>query len=240
MISVILNVYKRPHMLERQIEAVLNQSVPIHPTDIHVWYNESGIDQPDPEDVRINTYRCNWNTKFFGRFTIPMLCRTKYIAVFDDDNLPMENWFRSCVHTINQPESNGILGGTGVTINGNSQTKAGWNGDHLDDTTRVDFVGQSWFFRREWAKYMWYEDPITWDNGEDIMFSYLSQKYGNINTFVPPHPEKDKSLWSTDYKTAWDEGRDRSASWRKAGHRDVRHNIQVHCARNGWNTVHGL
>jgi hypothetical protein len=228
-------------MLERQIEAVLNQSIPVHPTDIHVWYNESGIDQPDPKDVRINTYRCNWNTKFFGRFTLPHLCRTKYIAIFDDDNLPMENWLRSCLHTINQEETNGILGGTGVTLEGtNSVTKIGWNGSHLDRTSRVDYVGQTWFFRREWAKYMWYEEPTTRDNGEDITFSYLAQKHGGINTFVPPHPESDKSVWSTDFKTAWDEGRDSNASWRLKNHLDVRYKMMESYVRAGWETVNSI
>ena len=96
-------------MLERQIEAVLDQTVHVHPKDIHVWYNESGVDNRDPKDNRINTYRCNWNTKFFGRFTIPLMCKSEYIAVFDDDNLPMSDWFKNCLETINNPETNGIL-----------------------------------------------------------------------------------------------------------------------------------
>ena len=34
MISVILNVYKRPYTLESQIESILNQSVEIKPENI--------------------------------------------------------------------------------------------------------------------------------------------------------------------------------------------------------------
>jgi hypothetical protein len=37
------------------------------------------------------------------------------------------------------------------------------------------------------------EKPTTWDNGEDIQFSYLAQKYGNVQTYCPPHPPNDKS-----------------------------------------------
>jgi glycosyltransferase involved in cell wall biosynthesis len=40
MISVILNVYKRPYTLEKQIESILNQSIEIKPENIHVWYNK--------------------------------------------------------------------------------------------------------------------------------------------------------------------------------------------------------
>ena len=244
MISVILNVYKRPHMLDKQIDAVLSQSVEVKAEDIHVWYNPSGVDQPLPANKKVNTYHSSWNTKFFGRFTIPLLCKTEYVAIFDDDNLPMEHWFRSCLHTMS--EHNGILGGTGVRIhNGRKKnrmhiTKAGWNGDHLDHTDRVDYVGQAWFFRQAWSKYLWYETPRTWDNGEDIMFSYLAQKYGGINTFVPPHPEGDKSVWSTDYNTAWDEGRDGNASWRIKSHTGVRDDIHQWCIDNGWDTLNKL
>lgn len=236
MISVILNVYKRPHMLERQIESVLNQTMPVLPVDIHVWYNEAGVDQPPPADQRIKTYRSNWNTKFHGRFMIPLICRNPYIAIFDDDNLPGKRWFENCINVINREETNGILGGTGVFVNGGRE-KIGWNGVHSDKTERVDFIGQTWFFRKEWAKYMWYEEPVCWDNGEDIMFCYLAQKYGDINTFVPPHPESDTDYWSTDYKTAWDQGRDKNASWRKGGHRRVRSEIYDECIKRGWKVL---
>jgi len=238
-------------MLNRQIEAILDQTIGVEPEDIHVWYNPSGVFQDIPKNRKVNTYASSWNTKFFGRFTIPMLCRTNYIAVFDDDNIPMPGWFESCLNVINEEETNGILGGVGITILSKETYKksgvtrlpienTGWNGYHLDETVRVDYVGQTWFFRREWAKYMWWEDPVTWDNGEDIMFSYLSQKYGGINTFVPPHPEGVPEIWSTDFKTAWDAGRDSNASWRKKGHTSTRDLVHLHCIENGWETVHGL
>ena len=238
-------------MLNRQIEAILDQTIGVEPEDIHVWYNPSGVFQDIPKNRKVNTYASSWNTKFFGRFTIPMLCRTDYIAVFDDDNIPMPGWFESCLNVINEEETNGILGGVGITILSKETYKksgvtrlpienTGWNGYHLDETVRVDYVGQTWFFRREWAKYMWWEDPVTWDNGEDIMFSYLSQKYGGINTFVPPHPEGVPEIWSTDFKTAWDAGRDSNASWRKKGHTPTRDLVHLHCIDNGWKTVHGL
>ena len=55
--------------------------------DIHVWYNKSDVVQYFPIDKDIKIYVCNWNTKFFGRFTIPLLIKTPYIALFDDDIL---------------------------------------------------------------------------------------------------------------------------------------------------------
>jgi len=237
-ISVILNVYKRPDTLEKQIEAILNQSIRIKPENIHVWFNNSGIDQYLPEDEKINTYECNWNTKFFGRFTIPLLCRTEYIAMFDDDILPQKDWFKNCLDSMSKQE--GIYGGSGILQHSNGyvpHTKVGWNGTNSSSIERVDLVGHAWFFKQEWSKYLFYEKPFTWDNGEDIMFSYLAQKYGNINTFVPPHPVDNKNLWSCDVDYGWRVGSDENSSWKISNHLDLRNETTIHCIKNGWKTV---
>lgn len=243
MISVILNVYKRSHMLEKQIQAIKDQSIPIKPENIHVWYNRSDVAQYLPADRNIKTYICNWNTKFFGRFTIPLLIRTPYVASFDDDILPQKDWLQNCLQTIEKPETNGILGGSGVILKAKSYLpfdKVGWNGQHLNETKRVDLVGHAWFFRQEWCKYLWYEKPFTWDNGEDIMFSFLTQKYAGINTFVPPHPERNINLWSSDFKIGNEVGSDDNASWLKGSHYGERDKICSYCVDNGWKTVNNI
>lgn len=240
MVSVVLNVYRRPDMLERQIEAIKNQSVEIKSEDIHVWYNKSGIGQIYPKDEKIRTYICNWNTKFFGRFTIPLLIKTPFVAIFDDDMQPPKDWIQNCLDTIKKEEFNGILGGSGVLLNRKAYlpyNKVGWNGIHSIKAERVDLVGHAWFFRQEWIKYLWYEKPISWDNGEDIMFSFLAQKHGGINTFVPPHPDNAKNLWCTDPFVGNSVGSDKHASWRISNHLQVRNQIVAHCIDNGWETV---
>ena len=243
MISVVLNVYKKPHMLETQINAVLNQSVEVKPENIHVWYNKSDVAQYAPKNKSINTYYANWNTKFFGRFTVPVLIRTPFVAMFDDDLVPQKDWFKSCMETIEKEETNGILGGSGVAVKVKGyhpHEKIGWNGTHYNETKRVDLVGHAWFYRQEWAKYIWYEKPYTWDNGEDIMFSFLAQKYGDINTFVPPHPDANKNIWCTDPGIGWKVGSDQNSSWRIGSHINVRNKICSYCIDNGWKTVHNI
>jgi hypothetical protein len=163
--------------------------------------------------------------------------------MFDDDTIPQRDWLKNCLETIEKSEYDGILGGSGVILKGKSYQpfeKVGWNGKHLDTPARVDLVGHAWFFRQEWAKYLWYEKPFTWDNGEDIMFSYLAQKYGNINTFVPPHPESNKELWSSDIRTGNEIGNDINASWTKNAHYSQRDNVCIHCINNGWKTVNNI
>lgn len=243
MISVILNVYKRQYALEKQIEAIKNQSVSIKSENIHIWYNKSDVAQYFPKNKEIKTYLCNWNTKYWGRFTIPLLLTTPYIALFDDDTIPGKDWLKNCLETIENPETNGILGGSGVILLEKKyvpQNNVGWSSKHLDVTTRVDLVGHAWFFRQEWTKYFWYEKPFTWNNGEDIMFSYLAQKYGNINTFVPPHPENNKNLWSSDFNFGTEIGSDSNASFKLASHYGERDKICEYCINNGWKTVNNI
>lgn len=247
MISVILNVYKRPEMLGKQIKAVLNQSVPIKPENIHVWYNtpdDVNIEQFLPDDENIRTYECSWNTKFWGRFSIIPMLKTEYVAMFDDDIIPSPNWFQNCLTTIQNPATCGILGGSGVIINANGNyvpnIKIGWNGIHSNEVKEVDLVGHAWFFKQAWGKYLWYEKPYSFDNGEDIMFSYQCQKYGNIKTFVPPHPENNLDIWCTDPAIANSVGSDNNASWRKGNHLNLRSEICQYCKRNGWRIINGI
>lgn len=242
-ITVILNVYKRPYMLEEQIKAIKNQSIPINSENIHIWYNDSDVQQFLPNDEKIKTYECSWNTKFWGRFMIPLLVDTEYIAIFDDDTIPQKDWFKNCLETINNPNTNGILGGIGVILDGKGYRKnhkIGWNAAHSNNTEQVDLVGHAWFFRQEWSKYIWYEKPFSWNNGEDIMFSYLAQKYGGINTYVPKHPENQTNLWCNDLEIGQRIGSDENASWLKSNHYQDRENICIYCINNGWKTVNNI
>ena len=241
-ISVVLNVYNRHYALEKQIECIKNQSIPIKSENIHIWYNKSDDGEPQalPQDPNIRTYQCNWNTKFFGRFTLPLLVKTPYIALFDDDTMPGKDWLKSCMETINKPETNGILGTTGVILHRKAYVpcnKIGWNSENNINTGRVDLVGHAWFFRQEWTKYLWMEKPASWDNGEDIMFSYLAQKYGGVNTFVPPHPKTNMDIWGNDLRIYKGEGSDKHSTYRKGGHTQIRNQVCLQCINNGWDTV---
>lgn len=233
-ISVILNIYKRPENVLKQLNKILELG--ILPENIYVWYNDN-LDF-DLKNDKIKIYKSSWNTKFWGRFMISLLINTKYVALFDDDILPSNKWFDNCINSINKQE--GLYGGSGVRLIKdfyNPNSKVGWNGLHSDKIEEVDLVGHAWFFKQEWSKYLWYEKPYSWDNGEDIMFSYLLQKHGNIKTFVPPHPENNKELWCTDYKFAFESGNDDNASFKKTNHYNLRNEIVKHCINNGWNTI---
>ena len=193
-VTVILNSYRRPYNLKMQIDAIKNQTV--KPKQIWLWVNahddNEGFDYSNLGVDRI--FKNDYNWKFYGRFAAALLADTDYVAIFDDDTIPGSKWFENCFTTMKTSE--GILGSAGVTLNSDryvDHVRCGWPSNN-EETTRVDLVGHAWFFKRDWLQYLWREKPTTWDNGEDIQFSYLAQKYGNIQTFCPPHPPEDKSV----------------------------------------------
>ena len=202
MITVILNCYKRPEYLKEQIESIENQT--IKPKEIWIWYNNPEDSEQIDLSKEFGEYKIitsNHNFKFHGRFALGLLAQTEYVVFFDDDTIPGERWFENCLNTLEQT-GDALIGTAGVLFTGEMDTynysrnvKIGWNGGNYNHITKVDLVGHSWFLRKENLKYLFYEEPMTWDNGEDIQLSYLALKYGNIETYVPPHPQEDETLW---------------------------------------------
>ena len=237
-ITVILNCYKRPEHLQEQIQAVRDQTVV--PTDIWIWYNkpEDG-EQYDLSALGCKVVSSNHNFKFHGRFAFGLLAQTEYVAFFDDDTIPGPEWFRNCLDTI-EGGYDGILGTTGIYLQSglyNPHSKIGWNGVNSKDTIEVDLVGHAWFMKKDYLRYMWYEEPVTWDNGEDIQLSYLAYKHGRVKTYVPPHPSDDQSGWGSQYKKGAEYGNDKVASHKKANHSPLRDKIVASNIKNGYITV---
>lgn len=201
-ITAILTCYKRPHLLVEQIKVLQNQTVP--PKDIWVWINEPEEHSFDYSEIKrsidvlgVKIFDSNHNWKFFGRFAAAMLADTEYIAIYDDDTMPGKKWHQNCLETMG--ERPGILGGIGVVLPGEryyGHRRVGWSAPNAE-IEQVDLVGHAWFFKSEWMQYFWREKPYTWENGEDIHFSYTAQKYGGIKTYVPPHPVGDKDMFSS-------------------------------------------
>lgn len=237
-ITVILTAYRRAKYLADQIEALRNQTVP--PDEIWVWSNRSEEDLIDVSHLADRVIVSNSNYLFWGRFALANLVRTEYVAFFDDDVLPEPRWFESCLNTIEQGHD-GILGGSGVILPAaggySNKNKAGWNGLHSDQVVEVDLVGHAWFMRKGYLKYMWFEEPIHWDNGEDIHLSYMALKHAGIKTFVPPHPEDDQSVWSCRPDFGKVVGRMSVATSKTEDHRPTRTAIVDAYRADGWTIV---
>ena len=102
---------------------------------------------------------------------------------------------------------------------------------------KVDLVGHAWFMRKEHLRYLWREEPVSWDNGEDMQLSYQAQKYGGIDTYVPPHPTSDHSLWGSLPELGKQFGDDENAGWRSDSHLTIRNKVVSTQVERGWRLV---
>lgn len=232
-ITAIIGAYNRSEYLPEQIASIQNQTIP--PKEIMVWYNLGETPQLTVPVESAKVAYCNTNFGFFGRFAYALLAKTEYVAIFDDDTVPGEKWFENCLNTMKTHE--GIMGTAGIFLNTTEyriHRKIGWASPN-QEIEEVDFVGHGWFFKREWLKYFWMENPPTWENAEDLHFSYTAQKYGNVKTFVPIHPHDDIEQWGSIAGLRL--GNDKYASYRKNNHLDLRNFAISESIKNGWKPI---
>lgn len=239
MITAILNGYKRPEYLETQLNAIKGQTV--KPEKIMLWQNAGSEFSSDITDG-ITHVKSNENFGVWARFAFALNATTEYICIFDDDTIPSPKWFENCLNTIKT--NNGLLGAIGVRFKSMNSyqpiTRFGWSDNHNINTVEVDIVGHAWFFRREWLSYFWRELPNTNDSklvGEDMHFSFMLQKYGNIKTYVPPHPPNDKSLWGGNLQLGWQMGTDKHAISKNIESLDHMNKAYVNNINNGFKPI---
>ncbi len=213
-VSAIINCFQRPHALRSQFEAIESQS--IKPKEIMIWQNapmngaQFDYSFLNKSIISLN----NYNYGVWARFAFALNSHSDYICIFDDDTIPNENWFENCLEQIEQ-NGNGLYGTIGVTFNDldyRSYIRHGWANPN-NKVEQVDIVGHSWFFHRDLLSAFWRETdlPLSYLCGEDMHFSYSIQKYLGLNTFVPPHPIEDLSLWGSRPQSAMELGVDNNA-----------------------------
>jgi hypothetical protein len=114
-ITVILNGYKRPHVLKEQYEAVMAQT--IKPKEVMFWHNHSDLaSQFDKEIVHQTTaFQGNSNLGVWARFAYALMAKTKYVCIFDDDTIPGNRWLENC-YTHNKT-NRGLYGTVGIVFN---------------------------------------------------------------------------------------------------------------------------
>ncbi|MCE0493767.1 glycosyltransferase [Vibrio salinus] len=210
-IAVVLNAFKRTKYLYMQLDAIEGQT--IKPESIYVWQNKGEVIDEKLKS-RFILAECSENLGVWARFAFALNIDADYICVFDDDTIPGERWFENCIETMKTHE--GLLGTRGLRYMNPKRYHPfehyGW-GNANEETMQVDIVGHAWFFKREHLAMFWSEMPPKDSSkiaGEDIHFSYMLQKFG-LGTYVPPHPENDKSLWGSLPEYGKDIGMDENA-----------------------------
>ena len=201
-ISVVLNVYKRIDVLDLQLESIINQTV--KPSKIYIW-NNSGkeLNLKKYNSIDIITLNSSHNLGVWPRFYFSLNIKEEFIAIIDDDTIPMKKWFENCLNHIGT--GNILLGARGLRfLSKHSYTpyeSYGWDNPN-SHMVEVDIIGHSWFFKKELISvFSKFNDIRHSDDycGEDIHFSYSIQKKG-YKSFIPPHPIEDLDLWGSDPK----------------------------------------
>lgn len=223
-IVAILTVYKRDY-LSLQLGSLFNQSV--CPDLIVVLQNDSlteiNLDKYEGDD-RIVIVRSSYNTKFWGRFAIAQIINSEYILILDDDIVPESRWVENCYRLLQ--EKNCV-----VCANGRGFKNDQGFGDsgEVGDDTQTAFGGHSWFFRKEWLKYMWEFPPISYETGEDITFCASCKIVGGIETWVPRQSLSDQTSAHMNNFSG-----DENASWRSSNWGEKRLEICDHFLKLGW------
>jgi len=234
-ITVLLTGYKRPKNFKPQLEAVQGQS--IKPADIWLWWNKhKAVDMP-PEVASINHIVCRPNMGVWSRFYCCLNFTTEYICVFDDDTIPGRRWLENCLTTIKSTD--GLLGTNGISfIEGTHKPnkRTGWHRPN-PETTRVDIVGHSWFFRRESLRAFVQQERANGfiTCGEDMHFSVALQLLHNEHTYVPPHPPGNRELWGS---LQGGLGRDKQALWSRPGEAAKKRKTFNEYRQLGWQLAH--
>lgn len=235
MITTILQIFKRPEYLQEQLEAIANQTVKSE--HIIIVHNEGEVDFEYPDNVQL--IYANPNTKFHLRFAVGLLVDTEYVSFLDDDTIPQTGWNQNCIDTIKKHDCLCVTNGR-IFVPPQSWAAPGWS-NPCDKEVLVDFGGHAWFLKSENLQYMWRDKIHEYNNGEDIMLSANLKRYGNIPTYVPPHPVDNKEIWGSDPEKAMKFGNDNVAHWIiEPTHSEERFALVRNYAKKGWETINKI
>lgn len=231
-ITAILTVYKRPYTLAKQLAAIRQQSVP--PASIWCFVQEPSLELSHAIHCSgfDRVLECTPNSFYHLRFALALAAQAEFVAVFDDDAIPGYRWFENCLRTfLHLP---GILGTHGTRMRDlqhyTNRDRFGWISPS-NEAVEVDYVGQVWFTKPEWIRFLFAERLNTGCNGEDIELGTRAWRHGGIRSFCPPHPPHDTTQWGCKNNSI---NLDRNASSRRPCWNSERLQILNAEASAGW------
>lgn len=204
-VTAVCTLYKRPESLVKQINALERQSllpkqIFLYQDGIAEYYKIQMLETLSSKFANIKI--ANKNTGVWERFRFAREAQTPYVCIFDDDTIPGSSWLENC--HFHMMRRKGIYGTNGIVMTTETDYPfgghfhVGWNGP-VSECTEVDFVGHAWFTKTRYLDYM-FEGTERFQNfkytGEDMCLSVKAKEKG-IRTYVPPHPNSDKSLWGS-------------------------------------------
>lgn len=218
MIGVVVNTYRRLQNLERQLDALLGQSVP--PSVILAWRNDR--EETDAFDQRgIRYVQASENMGVWPRFALARELRTDFYCVFDDDTIPGKDWLKNCLEQ--HEKLPGLYAASGFRFRYptvtretfHNRTQHGWIAPPAE-TLRVDWPGHAWFFSKEVLFRSLAVEPADCRTaGEDAHLAFTVQQMG-MNCYIPPHDRR-RLNWGSVHGGL---GNDKEAAYRLPGQPD--------------------
>ena len=195
-ITVIINAFLKPELLERQIESFKNQT--LKPKQIIVYQTKPTKDFKVKEIDGVDVIYSNTDFGINSRFAIVQLATTSYIYSVDDDIFPGNKWLEESYKL--SKINNCIVSPYGVDYeNGNyndlNSKRYGDDGERNKIPQKVDLGGHGFFGRKDWFKVFFKEEPLDNKIADDVHFSVMLQKYLNLDIYVSPYPENNKDIW---------------------------------------------
>lgn len=195
-VTAVVNLYKRGHLLEAQLEAIKSQS---HKVDeILVW--ENGADEfHGANRFPLVRARSSHNLGVWARFAFALNAKSEFVWFLDDDSIPGSRFLENCLRTFEI--SPGVIGSRGLVFR--TRTSYGLYDEFgplnpNEKAQEVDIVGHNWVLPRSWLGAFWGELENAFPSpfaGEDIHVSYSVQKCLGLPTIVPPHPVDNLQMW---------------------------------------------
>lgn len=204
-VTVILTTFKKPDALAKQLDAIQSQT--LKPKEVFLF--QDGINENYTinfeksflnkfNDVKISPV----NVGVWERFRYAKTAKSEYVCIFDDDTIPGIKWLENCHYHMIHNE--GIYGTVGIVLTKPEKYpydgffRVGWHRP-CSILAKVDFVGHSWFLKKEYLNYM-FDGTEKYQKykyaAEDMCLSFKAKEH-NIETFVPPHPYYDLELWGS-------------------------------------------
>ena len=99
-ITAVITAYRRPQNMQPLIDAIRRQTVP--PISVWAWANDPNDKMKAvPANAKLDgVVICSDNARSHGLLALALLAQTKFVAIFDDDSIPGENWFANCLETM--------------------------------------------------------------------------------------------------------------------------------------------
>ena len=230
-VLTILTAFRRPY-LEEQIKCIKNQT---KKSDILVWQNRKIIDVEElcKREGVLHTCHMNWSTRYHGRFLIPMFFPHDYCCIIDDDVMPGKGAIEEALRVSQKYNDKVLVGSAGCIIKGFHERSIVRTLYKTGNELEVDYIGQSWFFRRHLVKYLWDSCEYDYVTGEDMEFSRNALELGGIKSIV--HSPGDSHL---NFAGLGDYGADEHASYKKHWHHKARRKFAIELIKKGWKVKH--